>query len=96
MTNHRFLAGLVALVLVLTVFSVVRGSLSGTPTLAARPGSVAVYQRIEALTDCTAIQAEFDQAYADHEAAPAGAPGREWTVGYMDAANDRMKALGCP
>jgi hypothetical protein len=97
MTNRRLLQLFGVLIVGLFVFSFLRGTLAGgpTPDAVSQPGSQGVYQRIAGLTDCTAIQAEFDQAYADHEAAPAGSQGREWTVGYMSAAQDRMKALGC-
>lgn len=60
-----------------------------------RPGSPAVYQRIEALTDCQALQREFDQAAANHEREPAGSAAREAALGYMKAAEARRKQLGC-
>jgi hypothetical protein len=62
-----------------------------------RPGSAAVYQRIESLTDCDALQAEFDQADANtqREQDAGNAAMAEVTISYMDAADKRMKELGC-
>jgi hypothetical protein len=60
-------------------------------------GNPAVYQRISAMTDCAALQAEFDTAEANH--------GRDLDSGkldlavidtsYMSAADDRMRAINC-
>jgi hypothetical protein len=98
--SQRRLGSILILVIVGAVaFGFLRGTFAGgatPPPAAAQPGSQAVYQRIAADTDCTALQAEFDQAYADHEAAAAGSDGRTWTTAYMSAANDRMTTLGCP
>lgn len=98
--SQRRLATILGLVFMgVIVFSFLRGQFAGGPTpppAAAQPGSQAVYQRIAADTDCAAIQAEFDQAYADNQAAPALSTGKEWTLGYMEAAQARLKALHCP
>lgn len=58
-------------------------------------GSVAVYEGILADTDCTSLQAGFDQASTNNEAAPAGSEQASWTRGYMAAADDRMRVVGC-
>jgi len=52
-----------------------------------RPGNPAVYARIEAETDCAALQREFDTAEAG--------PAREWKVPYMEGADARMREVGC-
>jgi hypothetical protein len=46
------------------------------PAAAPSPGSPAVYERINALTDCAALQVEFDTAYTNH--------GRDVTRGRLD------------
>lgn len=58
-------------------------------------GSEAVYDRILRLSDCAALQVEFDTAAANNEVAEPGAPQHRQTTGYMDAADDRMRAIGC-
>lgn len=52
-----------------------------------RPGNAAVYERIEAETDCGALQDEFDTAEAG--------PPSDWKVPYMEAADARMQELDC-
>jgi hypothetical protein len=58
-------------------------------------GSSAVYQRIATETDCAALQAEFDQAAANNDAADPGTSQHRQTTGYMRAADDRMREVGC-
>lgn len=58
-------------------------------------GSQAVYDRIAALTDCDALQHEFDVAAANNDAAEPGTSQHRQTTGYMAAADDRMRAVGC-
>lgn len=48
-----------------------------------RSGNPSVYQRIERTTDCAALQDEFDVA------------DRNGNVSYMEAADRRMRELGC-
>jgi hypothetical protein len=60
-------------------------------------GNPAVYQRINAMTDCAAIQVEFDTAEANHR--------RDLDSGeldlavidtsHMSAADERMRAINC-
>lgn len=59
-----------------------------------RPGQAQVYDRIEATEDCQELQETFDRAAANNETA-GSAEEREWTLGYMEAADERMKAVGC-
>jgi hypothetical protein len=59
------------------------------------PGDPAVYQRIASLTDCTMLQAEFDQAEENNGRVPAGSDQAEWTLAYMEAADARMQEVGC-
>jgi len=58
-------------------------------------GNLDVYNKILSLTDCDLLQEEFDQAYANSEKNEPGTIQHKWTVGYMTAADDRMKALNC-
>ena len=59
-----------------------------------RPGSPLVYERIEQETSCASLQQEFDRAAATNESASSSAE-REWSLAYMQAADDRMSELGC-
>lgn len=58
-------------------------------------GNIEVYQRIFAFTDCTLLQQEFDQADANLTLQQPGTPQYKWGIGYMNAADTRMKAIGC-
>jgi hypothetical protein len=55
-----------------------------------KPGNPAVYQRIEQTTDCAQLQKEFDTANKNHDRT-----GDPAATGYMVAADERMKAVGC-
>lgn len=59
------------------------------------PGNPEVYRRIDALTDCTELQREFDTAAANNDRYDAGTFGHETTLAYMEAANRRMEEVGC-
>jgi hypothetical protein len=97
-TQRQLKWGLGALVVGLLVFNVIRGTLAGgaSPVTVNGPGSQAVYQQIAADTDCASVQAAFNQAYSDNQAAPPGSNGKAWTLGYMEAAQARLVVLGCP
>ena len=58
-------------------------------------GSPEVYARIAALSDCAALQNEFDQAEQNLSAQDPGTPQYKWGLGYMKASDDRMKEIGC-
>ena len=60
-----------------------------------RPGSPAVYDRIEAETDCPALQDEFDTAMAGAEGRRSGDDLRDASLAYAQAADRRMMKLGC-
>ncbi len=60
-----------------------------------QPGSPAVYERIESLTDCVELQAEFDTAAANNDRAAAGSEEFDVTLSYMEAADDRLAEVGC-
>lgn len=62
---------------------------------AERPGSQAVYDRIDGLTDCTQLQTEFDTASANYDRAEAGSSQALAATAYMKAADARMKEVGC-
>lgn len=77
---------------------------NGTPnqpdaTATARPGNAEVYQRIEALTDCAALQREFDLAETNHGREIAAGPSRlafaQIATSYMQAADKRLRDIGC-
>jgi len=62
-----------------------------------RPGDPAVYSRIEGLTDCSALRSEFNAADArrgaqlrNHRTEQA-----DVEVAYMNAADARMRTIGC-
>jgi len=59
------------------------------------PGNPAVYQRIAAESDCAQLQAEFDTASGSFDRAAKGTPESAAAIGYMQAAQDRMKDLSC-
>lgn len=58
-------------------------------------GMLEVYQRILTLTDCTALQNEFDQADKNLKLQQPGTEQYQWGIGYMNAADQRMKDIGC-
>src|SRR3990172_9039381 len=58
-------------------------------------GNPDVYNRILLLTDCTLLQEEFDIASENNQRATPGSEEYKETIGYMVAADDRMKALDC-
>lgn len=58
-------------------------------------GNTDVYEGIAGLDDCTALQREFDFASANNERAESGTSEHKETLGYLTAAQDRMKSIGC-
>lgn len=58
-------------------------------------GSAAVHNRIEAMTDCAALQREFDTAYDNADRQPAGSDLSRVSVSYGKTANRRMEEIGC-
>ena len=54
-----------------------------------------MYRRIDHGTDCTKLQADFDQASENNQRAEAGSFQFDVTLSYMDAADARMRELGC-
>lgn len=47
------------------------------------------------LTDCAAVQQEFDTAAASNDRAEAGTDEAVTTLAYMQAAQDRLEELDC-
>jgi hypothetical protein len=87
--------------LVVATFGIVAVAAAQTVAAPATPtapeGNPAVYTRIAALTDCDQLQGEFNVADATgRRARQRGdlATGRA-TTGYMKAADNRLKAIGC-
>jgi len=58
-------------------------------------GNADVYQRILSLSDCAQLQTEFDIAAQNNSSAAPGTANHKETLGYMTAADDRMKSLNC-
>jgi len=58
-------------------------------------GNVDVYNRILSMTVCAELQAEFDQADENSKLQAPGTPEYKWSIGYMTAADEGMKQLGC-
>lgn len=56
-------------------------------------GNPEVYARIQSLSDCAALQSEFDQAESNLQ--EPGTPQYRWGLGYMKASDDRMREIGC-
>jgi hypothetical protein len=49
-------------------------------------GSRAQYERIEDMTECESVQAEYEP----------GTDAESWNAGYMAASEDRLEELDCP
>lgn len=60
-----------------------------------RRGDPAVYQRINASTDCQQLQREFDIAMTNAEAHNPGDRQRAISLSYADAADARLRKIGC-
>jgi hypothetical protein len=68
---------------------------SGATEEETKPGNAAVYERIAGLTDCAELQAEFDTASANNDAAEPGTDEHKATTAYMEAADARMQEVDC-
>jgi len=53
-------------------------------------GEASVYSRIAASTSCSQLQTDFDNAANNFDR-----DGGRWSIGYMEAAEDRKQAIGC-
>lgn len=82
-----------AAILAITLLAAVGCTTNGDES--SHPGNPAVYERIASLTDCAALQREFDTAMDNSEARPALDPAGEISQSYGEAANDRMRSIGC-
>lgn len=60
-----------------------------------RIGNTRVYDRIDAMTDCTLLQQEFDTAYTNFEARTFFDPLRKISLAYLNYTDDHMRAIGC-
>lgn len=62
-----------------------------------RQGNPDTYQRINALTDCVALQAEFDRFDRAHSEfiEKSDLANAETATDYMKAVDDRMRTIGC-
>lgn len=60
-------------------------------------GSLPAHEALDALTDCTELQQQFDTAASRHDTASAAGnvAAQEIATGFMAHADDRLEALGC-
>jgi hypothetical protein len=58
-------------------------------------GNKDAYYAIFVSTDCTFLQGQFDTAYQSSQTAPAGSIYATRAIGFMKAADERMKEIGC-
>jgi hypothetical protein len=58
-------------------------------------GAIGVYESILSMSDCGSLQAQFDLAAGNNDTATPGSAEHKWTLGYMSAADDRMRSAGC-
>lgn len=58
-------------------------------------GQADVYNRILSLNDCGLLQEQFDIAFGNNEISSPGTSEHKESLGYLTAADDRMKALNC-
>lgn len=81
-----------------TIVSMLTALLAGcgnTSSTNDRSGDPDVYARIAALTDCDELQREFDTAMDNADARPARDPLGEIAESYGEAADGRMREIGC-
>jgi hypothetical protein len=72
------------------VYGIVAGGGAGE-----RIGNPSVYERIDRLSDCEALQKAFDTAMDNAEARQPGDRLRTISLAYAEYADDRMRDLGC-
>lgn len=60
-----------------------------------RPGDPEVYERIESMTDCAALQETFDRNMDDAERREPNTFLRDVVLSYAETADDRMREVGC-
>jgi hypothetical protein len=58
-------------------------------------GTLAVYEELTSSDDCARRQKSFDRAAANNDRDEPLTTEHGWTLGYMNAADDRMRAIGC-
>ncbi len=70
---------------------------AAAPAVDERPENADVHARIAAMTDCAGLQAEFDQADANHATAVrfSRLHAMQWSTALMSAAHERMREIGC-
>ena len=90
MTRGRWI--LFALIAFLLFAGVVKGGATGGKD---RPGDPDVYEHIESLTDCSALEAELESAQSAAGEAQADSPELEAAVAYEEAAFDRLEHESC-
>src|SRR3990170_4166512 len=58
-------------------------------------GNRDVYVQILSIADCAKLQEQFDLASQNNSRETPGTPEFKWTTGYMVAADNTMKKVGC-
>lgn len=88
--------GAVAAIVGLVALSAGDSPTTGSTT-SSQPGSTAVYAEIASETNCVELQSMFDRADANGKAARArhNLVMAKVTTAYMEAADARMRAIGC-
>jgi hypothetical protein len=93
------LAGVVGTILCLCVLVIAWAAFSAVDTpdeyVQEYGGSRAVYVELLALDNCQELQTRFDLAAADNQRHQPGSKAHKYSTGYMTAADQRMKAIGC-
>jgi len=91
----RFIIVILAIAAVGAVFLTTRGSTLKPSLYGEYGGKSGVYAQIAQERDCRALQTTFDRAAANNDRAQPGSAEHKWTLGYMKAADERMRSLGC-
>lgn len=86
-----------AVTLAFAALALVACSSSSAETSGRTPGNPETYQRINSLTDCVALQAEFDRFDREHDAflAASNITNAEVATDYMYAVDEQMRRVGC-
>ncbi len=95
---------IILLAVALAFYVINQLSISSSPPAQASPadkymndygGERSAYEEILSLSNCSQLQEKFDTASANNAREQAGTKNFKVTTGYMVAADDRMKEVGC-
>lgn len=95
-----YILAAISSICIICLVAVVAINMSSTGTKASNyvkefGGNPNVYDQIISLNDCTMLQEQFDQADENLQLHQPGTAQYQWSIGYMKAADDRMKEIGC-